>query len=39
MQKIMTRDSRRVGHPVVKIVETNDVNDIQNIAVVKAVGA
>src|SRR6266496_6776889 len=28
MQKIVTRDSRRVGHPVVKVVETDDVNDV-----------
>ena len=39
MKKIMSFDAHGIGHPIVKIVQADHVNNIQNIPVVEAMRA
>ena len=39
IQEIVTGDAHGIGHAVVEIVQADHVDDIQNIAVIEAVGA
>jgi hypothetical protein len=37
IKKIMAGDSRSVGHAIVEIVQTDHVDDIQNVAIIETV--
>lgn len=37
VKKIVARDPRGVGHSVVEVVETIDIDDVENVSVIEAV--